>query len=172
MAVGSEVQSTSNISTTDLEDEPTQFIDYKYLYDELLKNHEKLKTQFTIQEKKILSFKESDATYKNINENLRSQIKDLQKNLNVANLQLKKMDKSTEKQIKFLSQNKTRTIATQAKQLLSSVFTKNQLDLIMKKKKRVNWSREEILKAFTLRYFSKRSYVYIRDELNYPLPGK
>lgn len=172
MAVGSEVESTSNISTTDLEDEPTQSIDYKYLYDELLKNHEKLKTQFTIQEKEILSFKESDATYKNINENLRSQIKDLQKNLNVANLQLKKIDKSTEKQIKFLSQNKTRTIDTQAKQLLSSVFSKNQLDLIMKKKKRVNWSREEISKAFTLRYFSKLSYVYIRDELNYPLPGK
>lgn len=170
--MGSEVQSTSNISTTDLEDKSTQSIDYKYLYDELLKNHEKLKTQFTIREKEILSFKESDATYKNINENLRSQIKDLQKNLNVANLQLKKMDKSTEKQIKFLSQNKTRTIATQVKQLLSSVFTKNQLDLIMKKKKRVNWSREEISKAFMLRYFSKRSYVYNRDELNYPLPGK
>lgn len=42
----------------------------------------------------------------------------------------------------------------------------------MKKKKRGNWSSEEISKAFTLRYFSIRAYIYVKDELLYPLPGK
>ncbi|CAI6357932.1 unnamed protein product [Macrosiphum euphorbiae] len=41
----------------------------------------------------------------------------------------------------------------------------------MKKKKRVHWTRAEISKAFTLRYFSKRAYVYVKNELHYPLPG-
>lgn len=42
----------------------------------------------------------------------------------------------------------------------------------MKKKTRVHWSRDEISKAFSLRYFSKRAYVYVKDQLKYPLPGK
>ena len=36
----------------------------------------------------------------------------------------------------------------------------------------MHWSRDEIAKAFTLRYFSKRAYLYVKDELHYPLPGK
>lgn len=43
---------------------------------------------------------------------------------------------------------------------------------MMKKKKKVHWSRDEISKAFSLRYFSKRAYVFVKNELNYPLPGK
>ncbi|CAI6358180.1 unnamed protein product [Macrosiphum euphorbiae] len=46
---------------------------------------------------------------------------------------------------------------------------KNRLD--NEKKKRVHWSTEDISKAFTLRYFSKRAYSYVKDELHYPLPG-
>jgi len=42
----------------------------------------------------------------------------------------------------------------------------------MKKKKKVHWSRDEISKAFTIRYLSKRANVYVKNELNYPLPGK
>jgi len=66
----------------------------------------------------------------------------------------------------------TKTIENQARKLAPSVLTQNQLDLILKKKKRVCWSREEVSKAFTLRYFSKRAYSYVKDELLYPIPGK
>jgi len=41
-----------------------------------------------------------------------------------------------------------------------------------KKNKRKQWSRDEIAKAFGLLYYSKRAYLYIRDELHYSLPGK
>ncbi|KAF0705882.1 THAP-type domain-containing protein, partial [Aphis craccivora] len=67
--------------------------------------------------------------------------------------------------------NKTRAIKNEATKLVSPIFSKNQLDIILKKKKRVNWSTDEIAKAFTLRYFSKRAYLYVRHELHHPLPG-
>jgi len=92
--------------------------------------------------------------------------------LKETNLLLKQTQKTTTKQIKLLSLNKSQTIENQAKKYLSSIFTANQLNLIMRKKKRVHWTRAEISKAFTLRYFSKRAYVYVKNELHYPLPGK
>lgn len=75
------------------------------------------------------------------------------------------------KEVKLLSLNKTRDIENEAKKLVSSIFSSNQLKFIMKKKN-VNWSRDEIAKAFTLRYLSKSAYLYVTDELHYPLPGK
>lgn len=57
--MSSEVQSSSNNSTIDLEDEPTQFIDYKYLYDVLLQEHEKVK-------KELILLKETDVTNRTI----------------------------------------------------------------------------------------------------------
>jgi len=47
-----------------------------------------------------------------------------------------KNQKSSRNQIKRLSVNKTRSIEIQAKKYLSSVFSQNQLDLIMKKRKK------------------------------------
>lgn len=82
-AISSDVQSSSNISTIYLEDEPTQSINYKYLYDELFQEHEKVK-------KELVLLKEAVVTNRTINENLRFQIKQLEKNLNTVNLQLKK----------------------------------------------------------------------------------
>lgn len=53
------------------------------MYDELFQEHEKVK-------KELVLLKEADVTYRTINENLRFQIKQLEKNLNAVNLQLKK----------------------------------------------------------------------------------
>jgi len=134
--------------------------DYEHLYNKLLLEHEKL-----------LTIKKSEVDYKKINENLLFQVRDLEKNLKMTNLLLKNTEKNNARQIQLLSKNKTRDIDIQARKYLSSIFSKNQLDLIMKKK-RVHWSRDEISKALSLRYFSKRAYVYVKDELKYPLPGK
>jgi len=40
------------------------------------------------------------------------------------------------------------------------------------KKNQEKWSRDELFKAFSLLYYSKRAYMYAKDELHYPLPGK
>ncbi|KAF0726526.1 Uncharacterized protein FWK35_00018311, partial [Aphis craccivora] len=43
--------------------------------------------------------------------------------------------------------------------------------ILKQKKKRVRWTRDDVAKAFTLRYLSKRAYGYVKNELHYPLPG-
>lgn len=56
--------------------------------------------------------------------------------------------------------------------LLKGTFSSNQIDMLMKKNKKVNnWSSEDMTKAFTLRYLSKRSYIHVRNEMNIPLPS-
>ncbi|XP_016662906.1 uncharacterized protein LOC107884708 isoform X2 [Acyrthosiphon pisum] len=51
--------------------------------------------------------------------------------------------------------------------------TENQKLLEKTKKKNMpeSWSRDEVAKSFGLIYYSKRAYMYVRDELHYPLPG-
>jgi hypothetical protein len=51
------------------------------------------------------------------------------------------------------------------------VLTDNQIALLSKKKKRINWTRDEQAVAFTLRYYSKKCYLYLRNKLHYPLPS-
>uniref|UniRef100_A0A182PUU2 THAP-type domain-containing protein n=1 Tax=Anopheles epiroticus TaxID=199890 RepID=A0A182PUU2_9DIPT len=57
------------------------------------------------------------------------------------------------------------------KRTLKDTLTSNQIEKILKKKKRIRWTVEEISKFFTLRYFGKRSYKYMATDLNYPLPS-
>ncbi|XP_031333557.1 uncharacterized protein LOC116163654 [Photinus pyralis] len=52
--------------------------------------------------------------------------------------------------------------------LLRYYKKKNRLKLTSKD---VNWNREELATAFTLRYYSKKCYLYVRNNLNYPLPS-
>ncbi|KAF0703614.1 THAP domain-containing protein 4-like, partial [Aphis craccivora] len=75
---------------------------------------------------------------------------------------------STETSTAIGRRSRMETKMYKAKDFLSELFTKNQLDLIMKKK--VHWTRDESAKSFTLRCFSKRAYVYVKTELHYPLP--
>lgn len=56
-------------------------------------------------------------------------------------------------------------------EILSTVFTKNQINIILGKRRKVRWTNEEISLAFTLRYFSKRSYLFIKNKMRIPLPG-
>lgn len=142
-------------------------LDYEQLYNSLLQEHEALKTKFSEQNQ----LNQPEVDYKKINENVRFNMNILQKNLNTTNTLLKENQKNM-KAIKIQSLDHTKTVENKARKLVSSVLTQNQMDLILKKNKRVRWSREEVSKAFTIRYFSKRAYSYVKDELHYPLPGK
>lgn len=55
--------------------------------------------------------------------------------------------------------------------MIEKFFTQNEVDLLTLKKKRVNWTAEEISKALALRILSRRAYVYLREKQNHPLPG-
>ena len=52
---------------------------------------------------------------------------------------------------------------------LKEALSVNQIALITKERKQVRWTTVEISKAFTLRYFSKRAYLYMLIDLKYPL---
>lgn len=145
---------------------------YEKLYKELCKEHEMLKTENDTYKNALLSLNQPNVNYESVNESLRFNIKILQKNLRATNVMLKESQKKMSKDIQVLTKTKTKAIEGAAKKYLSTIFSTNQLDLIMKKKKKVHWSRDEISKAFTLRYFSKRAYMYVKNELHYPLPGK
>jgi archaellum component FlaC len=54
---------------------------------------------------------------------------------------------------------------------LQDVLTPNQVKIALKLQVKARWTQEELSKAFTLRYFSKRAYIYLRQTLHYPLPG-
>lgn len=51
------------------------------------------------------------------------------------------------------------------------MLTNNQIALMTKKKKRVNWTCDEIAKGFTLSFFNRRGYDYLIHSLQYPLPS-
>lgn len=61
--------------------------------------------------------------------------------------------------------------AAQNSSILKKLFTENEIIKLSGMKKRVKWTSSEIAKAFTLRYLSKRAYVYFHNKLGYPLPG-
>ncbi|KAG5877964.1 hypothetical protein JTB14_015613 [Gonioctena quinquepunctata] len=66
---------------------------------------------------------------------------------------------------------KTQIVGKQIKGVLKKALSENQIDLLLKKKKRMNWKPAEVATAFTLRYYSKKSYLFLRSHLNYPLPS-
>lgn len=125
MALNTEIQSSSNQSTLlfDSTGEPSEIVNYECLYRDLLKDYDKLKTDLSLKENELISVKNSNESFIKINESLRSQLTLLQKNINNLNTQIKKNEKSSSKQIRQLSENKTRTIKIQAEKYLSSVFS-------------------------------------------------
>ncbi|KAG5875727.1 hypothetical protein JTB14_007662 [Gonioctena quinquepunctata] len=60
---------------------------------------------------------------------------------------------------------KTQIVGKQIKGVLKKALSENQIDQLLKKKKRVNWKPAEVVTAFTLRY------LFLRSHLSYPLPS-
>ncbi|KAF6215588.1 hypothetical protein GE061_010344 [Apolygus lucorum] len=54
---------------------------------------------------------------------------------------------------------------------LEYFLTPNQIKLALQETKKVAWSPEEMLTAFTIKHLSKACYLFLRHKLNYPLPG-
>ncbi|XP_055543302.1 uncharacterized protein LOC129728861 [Wyeomyia smithii] len=61
-------------------------------------------------------------------------------------------------------------VIDKARAMLSSKLTKNQSDLMLDVKKRVNWTSEELSQGFSLRFFSLPGYDYITKTLGMPFP--
>lgn len=106
-------------------------MDYKQLYNDLLKKHNELKVENDKQKDKILSLKEPLVDYKKNNEFLRISMNIFQKQLNSTNSILKKTQKTMSEEVKILSQNKNKLIENEEKKLVSSVFSQNQPNIMV-----------------------------------------
>lgn len=61
---------------------------------------------------------------------------------------------------------------TKFKDTLSTMFSPQQINLILHRKKKVfKWEPKDIASAITLRSISPKTYRYLRDKLEFPLPG-
>lgn len=113
--------------------------------------------------------------YKKLLENYNNLKKDYEqskltnkKKLKLMNDRVKYYKKKSDRNINYKQEHKKTQISID---LLQKVFTKNQISIICNKKKWVKWNQEEMSMAFTLRYYSKKCYLYLRNKLHYRLPG-
>lgn len=153
--------------------------DYEDLYNKLLEKHRSLtnenennKKEISLLKEEVIKLKHFDDLYTKVNTALRTKAHILEQNLKTANLTLKTTQKKNFKQIKILTRNFSKNVEKTVKGYLSPIFTPNQMDLIIKKKKQVVWSKKEVLNATTLLNLSKHAYFFVKYDLHYPLPGK
>jgi hypothetical protein len=112
------------------------------------------------------------------NSALETQIVQLKKQLFEANEEKQKFRDAYQKtrncynKFKHCSQSlKNRTLDRAVRNMLSKVLSNNQIDILLKKKKQVRWTPDELAVAITIRYFSAKCYSFLRSKLNYPLPA-
>lgn len=90
--------------------------------------------------------------------------------LQEQNIQAKKRVADLEKLSLDLKDVQENQIIAKSREMLSSKLTKNQTDLLLGIKKRVNWSSEELSRGFTLRFFGLPGYEYLTKNLGMPFP--
>lgn len=122
-------------------------VNYEHLYNDLLKDYNKLKAENDELKTELLSIKKPEVDYKKINENLRKQLSVLQKNSRSSNLLLLNLKRKMSQEIEKI--NKNLFTENETKLSVSPVLSSNQLDLILKKKKQVHWTKDEMTNKLT-----------------------
>lgn len=124
------------------------------------KQHDSYAEVFKRLENTIIALKNENASLKSEIVNQANDIKKYKSE--IATLKRNITHKKKQNQKKILQSTR---------KLLSKCLTQCQIDLLLGKKKKVTWKEEDISNAFTLRYCSKRAYLYLRKQRKYPLPG-
>lgn len=81
--------------------------------------------------------------------------------IEILKLKIKHMNEGLQKRGQQLSE---------FKKYLDKCFTNNQIKYLLDKNSDVHWTKDEIHKANTIKAYSQPGYLYLRNELNYPLP--
>lgn len=117
-----------------------------------------------------LANESTEPTYdRGIIEQLNEKISSLENKLELNAKVINKLKKENF-DLKRKCQKTMRTYDT-FKKVLQSTFTDNQIKLLLGRKKQVKWTNEDISLAFTLRYLSKRCFLFMKRKMNIPLPG-
>uniref|UniRef100_A0A182XQ36 THAP-type domain-containing protein n=1 Tax=Anopheles quadriannulatus TaxID=34691 RepID=A0A182XQ36_ANOQN len=88
------------------------------------------------------------------------------------NSELKRQNQKIQKELDALKKSciQPNELIPRIKNMFKGTLSSNQIDLILKEKQRVKWTTEEVSRALTLRYFGKRGYEYMRNDMNFPVP--
>lgn len=62
-------------------------------------------------------------------------------------------------------------VSNKVKDILQDIFSETQISCLLSGKKQAKWKREDICKAVTIRAISRKCYTFLRNKLNFPLPG-
>ncbi|KAF2894161.1 hypothetical protein ILUMI_12015 [Ignelater luminosus] len=81
---------------------------------------------------------------------------------------IEKLRKEVLTAVRNLNLEKSKCLSLET--ILNTTFSKAQIEILRKQRKKVHWSSDDISSAFAIRYLSKRCYLYLRNKLNYPLP--
>lgn len=146
------------------EDKVMQIVNYELLYKETKNEILALREKLEVKTEKL---KRTSTIVKRLNNQN-------QKNKNNKKIFADKLQKLKIiiKKYKNLAQQKDHAAKRAVEEALGKHFSDNEIKLFTGQQKKVHWTTEEISKAFTLRYLSKRAYIYVRRTLKYPLPGK
>lgn len=126
------------------------------------------------QEKEELLAK--NATLLDRNKFLELELKCVNKKLTTSrNLTLaKRIELSTVKKEMHILKRNYAKISNEHKKVcdaMDKVFTVSQKKVLIDKHKKVKWDRKIMSAAFALKYLSSNSYLYLKNNLMYPLPG-
>ncbi|KAG8231965.1 hypothetical protein J437_LFUL008885 [Ladona fulva] len=90
----------------------------------------------------------------------------------VSIISLKAMYEEKVKALEVEVNERETLVDVRVRQVLRKYLTDGQISLLLSGKKQVkSWTPEEMGMAFAIRYLSKRCYIYLRKQLNFPLPG-
>lgn len=108
-----------------------------------------------------------------VNEMLRKQLAHIKVELEKSKNEIRSLQVERRRQTNFTREStKKSPIYTEILNLLRKSFTPAQIKVLLNQKSRIHWKEDDLIRAFTLFYLSKKSYIYLRKHLNYPLPGK
>ena len=105
------------------------------------------------------------------NKQLRQQCLENKGKIITYETQITLLEKRIEELLSKMGKTQQLALNEHIKNTFSGVLSESQLNMIINKKKYVKWTPDDISSAFTIRYFSKRCYIYLRQTLHYPLPG-
>ncbi|CAA9997871.1 unnamed protein product [Nesidiocoris tenuis] len=117
-------------------------------YDNLMRKYLNAVADKSLVSRKFMEAKESQRTLETKLEEKEKELELVKKKVSVSQTRLNKIVSS-----------------------LEHFLTPNQIKLALQETKKVAWTPEEMLMAFTIKHLSKACYLFLRHKLNYPLPG-
>jgi len=147
----------------------SQEVESNDCYEQLSTSNEPLSYNHSVNLNSDNLSRENDLAQENLTRST-AQITALKEKLAFISCQLKE-SKNLTKQLYSLKKTNSEEVDNKVLECLGGIFSQNQINIILKKNRKVKWTSNEISQAFTLRYLGVRGYKFVRQNMNFPLPG-